>query len=54
MAVAAGKTRKPRQRRPRKPNPAAQALSTPAYRPRVVESKKAYTRKRKRPEPSET
>jgi hypothetical protein len=53
MAVAGGKTPRSRQRRPRKSNPAAKALGTPAYRPRVVQSKKAYTRKRERPEPPE-
>jgi hypothetical protein len=33
------------QRKPRRHNPAAKALRSPAYRPRVVKSKKAYTRR---------
>jgi hypothetical protein len=33
------------KRKPRRHNPAAAALRTPAYRPRLVTSKKAYRRK---------
>ncbi|MGH7073254.1 MAG: hypothetical protein ACREFD_03535 [Stellaceae bacterium] len=50
--MAAGK-RATKQRRPRKSNPAAKALGTPAYRPRIVKSKKAYTRKSDRSEPTD-
>jgi hypothetical protein len=35
----------PAKRKPRRHNPAATALRTPAYRPRVVKSKKVYVRK---------
>jgi len=37
-------------RKPRKANPAAKALRTPAFRPRIVSSKKAYSRKEKKPD----
>jgi hypothetical protein len=33
------------RRKPRRVNPAAKALRTPAYRPRTVKSKKTYRRK---------
>jgi hypothetical protein len=34
-----------KKRTARRHNPAAKILRTPAYRPRVVKSKKAYSRK---------
>jgi hypothetical protein len=34
------------KRKPRRHNPAATALRSPAYRPRVVKSKKLYARKK--------
>jgi hypothetical protein len=34
-----------KRRKRRKVNPAAKALGTPAYRPRIVKSKKLYRRK---------
>jgi hypothetical protein len=36
---------KPAKRKKRQHNPAAKAVRSPAYRPRVVKSKKLYTRK---------
>jgi len=36
---------KPRRRKARRHNPAAKALRSPTYRPRVVKSKKSYSRK---------
>jgi hypothetical protein len=36
---------KPKKRKPRRHNPAAKALRSPAFRPRLVKSKKAYARK---------
>jgi hypothetical protein len=42
-----------KRRPPRKSNPAAKALRTPAYRPKIVKSKKAYSRKRKATAPPE-
>ena len=41
---------KVKRRAARKHNPAAKALRTPAFRLRVVTSKKLYSRKRKPPE----
>jgi hypothetical protein len=38
--------RRAKRRKRRKLNPAAKALRTPAYRPRVVKSKRVYSRKR--------
>jgi len=50
--MAAGRI-KTGKRKPRKLNPAAKALRTPAYRPRLVKSKKAYTRKRTHANPTD-
>jgi hypothetical protein len=53
MAAAKGGKRKAR-----KANPAAKAVRSPAYRPRMVKSKKVYRRKLRTvadgPEPAET
>jgi len=49
IAMAAKKKR----RQPRKHNPAAQAVRSPAYRPRVVKSRKIFSRKRKPPNDGE-
>jgi hypothetical protein len=40
------------KRKPRKHNPAAKAVRSRAFRPRIVKSKKAYSR-RSRTEPSD-
>jgi stalled ribosome alternative rescue factor ArfA len=37
---------KAKKRKVRRHNPAATLLRTPAYRPRVVKSKRAYSRKK--------
>jgi hypothetical protein len=39
---------KVKQRKARRPNPAAQAVRSPAYRPRQVASKKTYSRRIRR------